>query len=388
MKRVYMDNNATTAVDARVLEAMRPFFSEQYGNPSSPYGPAQAARAAVDAARAPVARALGCGAEAVVFTSGGTESDNLAIKGVVFARGAGSAHVITTRIEHHAVLSSCEYLERRFGTRVTYLPVDRHGWVNPDDVERACEEDTALISVMFANNEVGTIEPIAEIGRIARARGIPFHTDAVQAVGKVPVSVDELGVDLLSLSGHKLYGPKGVGALYVRPGTVIDPLSHGGGHERGARAGTENVPGIVGLGAALRLCLDEMDTERRRLAGLVGRMERHIVERIPDAVPNGRADLRLPGTLNVSFRYVEGESVVLELDLAGIAASTGSACTTESTAPSHVLTAMGVEPNCAQGSVRFSLGRQNTDTDVDLLLDVLPSIIARLRSISPLAPPR
>jgi cysteine desulfurase len=383
VKTVYLDNNATTAVDPRVLEAMLPYFGPLYGNPSSPYTLAQASRRAVEQARSSVAGALGCRPESVVFTSGGSESDNLAVKGAVFARAGRPCHVVTTSIEHHAVLTTCEYLERRFGVAVTYLPVDGRGLVDPAAVERACGPDTALISVMFANNEVGAIQPIGEIGRIARRLGVPFHTDAVQAVGKVPIDVEALQVDLLSLSGHKLYGPKGVGALYVRPGTPMDPLSHGGTHERGLRAGTENVPGIVGLGTAVRLCAEEMDAERTRLARLSARLQRGIVERVAEVTVNGAADFRLPGTLNVSFHFVEGESVVLELDLAGIATSTGSACTTESMAPSHVLTAMGVEPNCAQGSVRFSIGRFNTDEDVDRVLEALPPIVDRLRCISP-----
>lgn len=386
MKTIYMDNNATTSVDARVVGGMLPYFSQQYGNPSSPYALAQAARAAVENARGAAARVLGCSPESIVFTSGGSESDNMAIKGSVFAHLGQPSHIVTTRIEHHAVLSTCEYLERRFGVEVTYLPTDRFGIVNPGDVERACRPNTILITVMFANNEVGAIQPIGEIGRIARARGVPFHTDAVQAVGKIPIDVDALGIGLLSMSAHKLYGPKGVGALYVRPGTPLDPLSHGGSHERGLRPGTENVPGIVGLGRALELCLADMDAERARLSRLTARLEQGITGRIPDVSVNGSADRRLPGTLNVSFHFVEGESVVLELDLAGIAVSTGSACTTESTEPSHVLTAMGVEPNCAQGSVRFSLGRYNTDADVDRVLDVLPGVVGRLRAISPLHP--
>jgi cysteine desulfurase len=384
LNTIYLDNNATTSVDPRVVDAMVPYFSVEYGNPSSPYALAQTARAAVEEARAITARTLGCAPDSIVFASGGSESDNMAIKGSVFAGLGRPCHIVTTRIEHHAVLSTCEYLERRFGVDVTYVPVDRYGVVDPGDVERACRPDTILITVMFANNEVGTIQPIGEIGGIARSRGIPFHTDAVQAVGKMPIDVDALGIDLLSMSAHKFYGPKGVGALFVRPGTPLDPLSHGGSHERGFRPGTENVPGIVGLGRALEICREDMGDETVRLSHLTARLERGIGERIPDVSVNGRADRRLPGTLNASFRFVEGESIVLELDLAGIAVSTGSACTTESMEPSHVLTAMGVEPNCAQGSVRFSLGRYNTDADVDRVLDLLPGIVGRLRAISPL----
>lgn len=385
MNGIYMDSNATTPTDPRVVEAMLPYFDREFGNPSSAYSLAQKARAAMESARVVTGRALGCPPDAVVFTSGGSESDNIAIKGAAFARMPDRGHIITTRIEHHAVLTTCEYLERHLGFGVTYLPVDGSGLVDPADVERACRPDTFLISVMLANNEVGTIEPVAEIAAIARKRGILVHTDAVQAVGKIPVDVAALGVDLLALSGHKLYGPKGVGALYVRPGTRIHPLSHGGRHERGLRAGTENVPGIVGLGRAIELCLEEIGEEPARLRALVDRLEHGIVERVPDVVVNGRAAARLPGTLNVSFLYVEGESVVLALDMEGISVSTGSACTTDAVEPSHVLTAMGVQPNVAQGSVRMSLGRHNSDSDVDRVLEVVPGVVERLRSLSPLA---
>ncbi|MCK4409210.1 MAG: aminotransferase class V-fold PLP-dependent enzyme, partial [Candidatus Eisenbacteria sp.] len=314
----------------------------------------------------------------------GTESDNIALKGVAFANLERRGHIVTTSIEHHAVLHTAAYLKLRFGFDVTLVGADGTGMVDPAEVERACRGDTVLVSVMLANNEVGTVQPVREISAVARERGIVVHTDAVQAVGKLPVDVGELGVDLLSMSSHKIYGPKGVGFLYVRKGVRFDPLSHGGRHEWSVRAGTENVPGIVGLATALKLAVEEMPEESVRLNDLTAYLEQGIVERIPETSVNGHPTDKLPGTLNVSLHYVEGESVVLALDMEGIAVSTGSACTTDSAEPSHVLSAMGVSANAAQGSVRFGLGRSTTRADVDRVLDVLPGVVERLRAISPL----
>ncbi len=384
----YMDHNATTAADPRVVEAMLPYFSERYGNPSSPYGMAHQTRDAVEWARRTVADALACDTTEVVFTSGGSESDNIAIKGVALLNLEARGHIITSEIEHHAVLNSCGYVRDELGFDVTFVGVDSDGLIDPEDVRRACRDDTRLITIMHANNEVGTIEPLEEIGRIARERGILFHTDAVQAVGKIPVKVDALGVDLLAMSAHKFYGPKGVGALYVRRGTRFHPLSHGGSHERGVRPGTENVPGIVGLAKAIEIATSGMANEAARLEALTRRLVEGAIAAVSDVTLNGHPDRRIPGTANLAFHYVEGESVVLALDMEGFAVSTGSACTTDSAEPSHVLSAMGVPANVAQGSVRFGLGRANTEDDVDRLLEVLPGIVQRLRAISPLAPGR
>ncbi len=384
MSVIYMDNNATTSTDPRVLEAMLPYFTERFGNPSSPHGLAHEPRAAVERAREQVASGLGCKPAEVIFTSGGSESDNAAIKGVAFAQLPRGGHIITSVIEHHAVLATCEYLEREFGFAVTYLPVDADGLVSALDVGHAVRNDTCLITVMQVNNEVGTIQPLDEISDIARERGIPFHTDAVQAVGKVSVNVDVLGVDLLSLSAHKFYGPKGVGALYVRAGTGMHAFTHGGGQERGMRAGTENVPGIVGLGKAVELAVDETERARVRLAALRDRLQNTLLREIPDVVLNGHREKRIGGTANLSFLYVEGESIVLSLDMEGIAVSTGSACTTDAAGPSYVLAAMGIKPNVAQGSVRFGLGRYTTEADVDRVIALMPGIVERLRAISPL----
>jgi cysteine desulfurase len=379
-----MDHNATTPTDPRVVEAMLPYFSESYGNPSSPYELARSTRQAVERARETVASAIGCTPREIVFTSGGTESDNIALKGVAFRGLNGRGHIVTTKIEHHAVLHTAAYLRDRFGLDLTLVGVDKTGMVDPGEVAAALRDDTILVSVMLANNEVGTVQPIREIAAVARERGAIFHTDAVQAVGKLPIDVHELNVDLLSMSSHKIYGPKGVGFLYVRRGIDFDPLSHGGSHEWSTRAGTENVPGIVGLATALRLAVEAMPEESRRLAELTARLERGILDRVPEVSVNGHPTEKLPGTLNVAFHYVEGESVVLALDMEGFAVSTGSACTTDSAEPSHVLSAMGVPANMAQGSVRFGLGRSTTDADVDRLLDVLPGVVERLRAISPL----
>jgi cysteine desulfurase len=379
-----MDHNATTPTDARVVEAMLPYFSEKYGNPSSPYAMAQETRRAVEWAREVVAGALSADPRTIVFTSGGTESDNIAIKGVALRHLETRGHMITTRIEHHAVLHACQYVRDRLGFDVTFLDVDGSGLIDPADVEQACRPDTVLISIMLANNEVGVIEPLAEVSAIARERGVLFHTDAVQGVGKIPVDAEALGVDLLAMSAHKFYGPKGVGALYARRGVTLDPLSHGGSHEWGMRPGTENVASIVGLAKALEICLEGIDGEQERLASLTRRLEDGVLDRIPDVAVHAREAARIPGTTNVAFHYVEGESVVLALDMEGIAASTGSACTTDDAEPSHVLSAMGVPSNVAQGSVRFGLGRHNTEAEVDRVLDVLPGIVERLRSMSPL----
>ncbi len=387
MDRIYLDNNATTPTDPRVVEAMSPYFAGAFGNPSSPHSMAQEARRAVEDARETVAAAIGARPRSIVFTSGGSESDNIAIKGVVLPRLGGRGHIVTTAIEHHAVLRTCEYVRDRFGLDVTFVGVDSEGLVDPGEVERACRRDTVLVSVMLANNEVGVIEPLSEIAAAARKRGIVVHTDAVQAVGKIPIDVESLGVDFLAMSAHKFYGPKGVGALYVRPGVSFDPLSHGGSHEWGLRPGTENVPGIVGLARALSIAVAGMPEEAARLESLTERLETGLESRIPDVVVHSRGAPRIPGTSNVAFRYVEGESVVLGLDMEGIEVSTGSACTTDSAEPSHVLSAMGVAPNEAQGSVRFGLGRHTSEDDVDRVVGILPGIVERLRAMSPLYRP-
>ena len=381
---IYLDHAATTAVDPRVVEAMLPYFTEAYSNPSSPYRFAERARTALREARAKVAEILGAKPLEIIFTSCGTESDNLALRGVAFVSRKRGNHIITTPIEHHAVGHTCEQLEREFGFRVTYVPVDRWGLVDPDDIGRAITPQTVLISVMYANNEIGTIEPIAEIGKIARAKGIPFHTDAVQAGGSLNLRVDELKVDLLALSGHKFYAPKGVGVLYVREGTPLLPMQTGGGQEHHLRAGTENVPYIVGLAKALELAYEGLESEVTRLTALRERLIRGILERIPDAYLTGHPVHRLPNSASFVFAGVEGESILLQLDLAGVAASSGSACTSGAEGPSHVLTAIGLEANLARGSLRLTLGRENTADDVDYVLEVLPGIVRKLREISPI----
>jgi len=381
MRRIYMDHNATTPLREEVLEAMLPYLREEFGNASSPHSFGIRARKAIEAAREKVAAALGAQPREIVFTGCGTEADNQAIKGVAFAdRGKGD-HLITSRVEHKAVLETCQYLEKQ-GFRATYLPVDEYGLVSPADVAAAITDRTLLASVMFANNEVGTVQPVAEIAQVCREKGVYLHTDAIQAVGKLPLDVHQLGVDLLSLSAHKFYGPKGVGVLYVRKGVKIDPLLHGGHQEWGQRAATENVAGIVGLGRAIELRLDEMDAEATRLAALRDRLYEGLVGRIDHIHLNGHPIQRLPGTLNVSFEYIEGEGIIMGLDMAGVAVSSGSACTSGSLEPSHVLLAMGVHPAVAQGSIRFSLGRENTEADVDTVVETLPPIVERLRAMS------
>jgi cysteine desulfurase len=383
MRRLYLDHAATTPTSSEVVKAMSPYFSDAFGNPSSIYSYGQEAKGAVEEARTRVAELIGARSEEIVFTSGGTEADNFALKGVAHANEHKGNHVITTSIEHHAVLETCKFLERS-GFKITCLPVDKYGLVDPDDIKKAVTGKTILISVMHANNEVGTIEPVEEICEFAREAGICFHTDAVQTVGHIPVDVDTLGVDLLSVSGHKLYGPKGVGALYVRKGTRLVPLIHGGEHEKRHRAGTENVPGIVGLGKAAELAGQGMEKEMERLAYLRDRLIRGLLERVDHIRLNGHPIKRLPNNVNVSVDFVEGESMLLNLDLEGICASTGSACSSSSLEPSHVLLALGLPPEQAHGSLRFTLGRENTEEDIGRVLEVLPGIIAKLRAMSPL----
>ncbi|MCX5679184.1 MAG: cysteine desulfurase NifS [Candidatus Omnitrophica bacterium] len=383
MRKVYMDNNATTRMREEVLEAMLPFYKDEYGNASSVHSFGRTARTSVDEARAKVARLLGVAREDIIFTSGGTEADNLAIKGVANALKSKGDHMITCAIEHHAVLNSCKYLEKE-GFKVTYVGVDKDGVIKLDELKSAITPKTILITVMWANNEVGTIEPVEEIGRLAKEKGICFHTDAVQAAGKIPMDLENMPIDLLSISAHKFYGPKGVGALYIRKGTKIIPQLHGGHHEMKKRAGTENVAGIVGMGYAAELAKIEIPQEVKQLTGLRDYLYKGITSKIPEVTINGHLTKRLPNTLNVRFKYLEGESIVLNLDLEGIAVSTGSACTSGSLEPSHVLTAMGVDPADTQGSIRFSLGKDNTKEDADYVIAALPPIIQRLRDMSPL----
>ncbi|MFH1085382.1 MAG: aminotransferase class V-fold PLP-dependent enzyme [Chloroflexota bacterium] len=382
-RSVYMDNAATTPVDPRVVAAMSPYLHEAYGNPSSVHQVGQRARAALDAARETAARVLGATPTEIVFTSCGTESDNLALRGAAWALRERGRHLITTSIEHHAVSHTCEQLQRHFGIEVTYLPVDRYGLVAPEAVARAIRPDTTLISVMYANNEVGTIEPIAEIGAIARAHGVVMHTDAVQAGGYLDLNVDRLNVDLLALSGHKLHAPKGVGLLYVRRGTPLLPTQTGGGQERGLRAGTENLPYIVGLAAALELAYAN-PSHMERVRSLRDRLIAGVLAQVPDAHLTGHPTQRMPNSASFAFEGVDGEAILTQLDLLGVAASTGSACSSGESEPSPVLTAMGMDGRLARGSLRLSLGRATTAADVDYVLAILPPILERLRQLSPL----
>ncbi len=384
MRKRDLDTNATTKMRDEAPDAMLPFCKDVYGNASSIHQFGRAARVAVDKARQLLAGLLGASSpEEIIFTSGGTESDNFAIKGAAHALGNKGNHIITSAIEHSAVLNTARALEKN-GYRVTYLPVDGYGLISLDDLKRAITDKTVLISIMYANNEVGAVEPISEIGAVARERGIYFHTDAVQAVGKAVFAVKDLPVDLVSMSAHKIYGPKGVGAIYIKKGTRIDAIMHGGHHEMNKRAGTENVPGIVGLGRAAELAGKEAPEEIVRLRELRDYLCKGIASKIAHTRINGDPDRTLPNTANIGFKYLEGESIMLNLDMEGIAVSTGSACTSGTLEPSHVLTAMGIDAGAAQGSIRFSLGRDNTKEDIDYVLEVLPPIIQRLRDMSPL----
>jgi len=377
-----MDNNATTAVRPEVMEAMLPFFREHFGNPSSVHWAGRETGAALQAAREKVARLINCDPAEIVFTSCGSEGDNLAIKGVADARRDRGNHIITTEVEHPAVLAACKFLEKQ-GFEVTYLPVDEQGMLDVDALEAAITDKTILISVMWANNETGTLFPIEQIGAVARKHKICFHTDAVQAIGRVPVDVEKAQVDLLAISGHKIGAPKGVGALYVRKGVRLTPLVHGGHQERNRRAGTHNMPGIVGLGTACEIAAADLQNTADRLRRLRDRLEQGLLAAIPESQVNGHPSQRLPNTLNISFNYIEGEAVLLFLDMQGIAASSGSACMSDSFGQSHVIDAMGVDPMMANSAIRFGLGYDNTEADVDQVLEILPGIVKKLRDMSP-----
>ncbi len=382
-KEIYLDYNATTPVDNRVIEEMRPFLDKRFHNPSSLYKNAKYTKQAIENAREKIADLIGATSKEIIFTGGGSESNNHAIKGTAFSLINRGKHIITSSIEHHAVLHTCKFLEK-IGFDITYLPVDKYGIVSPNSVENAVRDDTILVSIMYANNEIGTIEPIKEIAKVTRKRGILFHTDAVQAVGKIPINVKELGVDMLSLSAHKFYGPKGVGALYLRKMVKIESLIHGGMQERGKRAGTENIAGIVGAGKAAEIAIEEMEEEERKIKPLRDRLEKGLIEKIPEIIINGHPEKRLYNTLNISIKYIEGEGILTFLDFEGISASSGSACASGALDPSHVLLSIGVPVEHAHGSLRFSLGKYNTDEDIDKVLKVLPGIVERLRAMSPL----
>ncbi|MGC9364696.1 MAG: cysteine desulfurase NifS [Fidelibacterota bacterium] len=386
MKNIYLDHAATCPADPEVLEAMQPYFTEHFGNPSSIYSISRITRNAIAQARQILADAIGANLEEIVFTSGGSESDNFAIKGVAHALREKGRHIITSQIEHHAVLYTCKYLEKN-GYKVSYLPVDSDGIVRLDELEKTIRRDTILITIMHANNEIGSIQPIREIGEIAKKHKITVHSDAVQTFGHIPVDVNELNTDLLSISGHKFYGPKGVGALYIRKGTRITPLIHGGDQERRRRASTENVPGIVGLGKAVEIARDVITGEMRRQSGLRDAFIKKILTTIPDSRLNGSTVQRLPNNINISFKGIEGESILLNLDMYGIAASTGSACSSSSLEPSHVLLAIGLDHELAHGSVRFSLGKHTTAEDLNRVAEILPGIVRKLRAMSPLYNP-
>ena len=381
MKRIYMDHAATTRTDKEVVEAMLPYFTEIFGNASSLHAFGRAAKEVLEKSRETIAKSIGARAEEIIFTSGGTESDNMAIKEIAFSNRDKGNHIITSSIEHHAVLHTCEFLEK-MGFKVTYLPVDEYGLVNPNDVKKAITNKTILVSIMHANNEIGTIEPIKEIGKICKKHQVYFHTDAVQTFGKIPINVNKMKIDLLSASAHKLYGPKGVGFLFVRKGTHIGSLMHGGGHEYGLRSGTENIPGIAGFAKATQIAVKNMKQEIKKETRLRDNLINNLLK-IKGSRLNGHPSLRLPGNANFSFSGIEGESLVIHLDMQGIAASTGSACSTKSLKPSHVLTAIGLKPEMAHGSLRLTIGKENTAKDIEYALRVIPEIVENLRKISP-----
>ena len=383
MERIYLDNAATTRVRPEAVQAALPIMTEIYGNPSSIHSFGREAKKALEKARCQVAAAIGAKKEEIYFTAGGSESDNWALKGVAHTLSSKGKHIITTAIEHHAILHTCAALEKE-GFTVTYLPVDEYGRVTAEQVEKALTPETILVSVMMVNNEIGTVEPIAEIGAVCKAHKVLFHTDAVQAVGHLPIDVKAMNIDLLSLSGHKFYAPKGTGALYIRTGVRLQNLIEGGAQERSRRAGTENLPAIVGMGAAIELITAEMPEETPRMTALRDKLIRGILDAIPESRLNGHPTQRLPGNVNISVRYIEGESLLLSLDMAGIAASSGSACTSGSLDPSHVLLAIGLPHEIAHGSLRFSLGRETTEEQIDYVLEQLPKIVERLRAMSPL----
>lgn len=380
---IYLDNAATTKVNPKVLEAMLPYFSEKFGNPSAIYGFGAECKQAITTARDIIAEMLGANSNEIYFTGGGSESDNWALKAAAEAYGQKGKHIITTKIEHHAILHTCEYLESR-GFDVTYLDVDENGLINLEQLQSAVRPDTILISVMFANNEIGTVEPIAEIGKLAKEKGILFHTDAVQAFGHVPINVDEMGIDMLSASGHKFNGPKGIGFLYIRKGVKIRSFIHGGAQERKRRAGTENVPGIVGMGEAARISAETMEDRSREESALRDYLIGRVLKEIPYTRLNGHRTKRLPNNVNFSFQFVEGESMLIMLDMAGICASSGSACTSGSLDPSHVLLAIGLPHEIAHGSLRLTLGDDTTKEQIDYVIDKLKEIVEKLRSMSPL----
>ncbi len=387
MKKIYMDHAATTPVDPEVVEAMLPYFTEQFGNASSFHSYGRDAKMAIESSHTKIAKVINAKEKEIIFTAGGTESDNLAIKGSVYSqlkkRKLEKAHVITSSIEHPAVTNTCKFLETQ-GHTVTYLPVDKLGFVNPEELANNIRKETVLVTIMHANNEIGTIEPIEEIGKIAHENDIIFHTDAVQTFGKIPIDVDKMNIDLLAVSSHKIYGPKGIGALYVRKGIKLEPFVHGGGQEKGLRSSTENIPGIVGLGKAAELALDNLEPERARLSKLRDKIIEGTLGQIDQAYLNGHPTERLPHNAHFWFMAIEGESIILSLDEVGIAASTGSACSTAKLEPSYVLMAIGLKAYEAHGSLRLSLGKDNTEDDVDYLLEILPKIVERLRAMSPL----